>query len=228
MEQLRDIIYNIFNRSLANNPAETAAFFILLTGFFGSLVLINIYRTRKMKRKQIKAMENKWNALCRRFELTVEEADFIEDLSAHMQTPEKKYLLLINPHLFTNCLKHHSKENDTGNMEEAIIRKTGLIPVSEQMKGIITHRRKTIRKHIDIEAEICPIEYVVANRKTRMFDISHGGCMVENTDKRFKPGDDLKLSFTLEAKTYRDIPAEVVRVSSVNKILHLKFITVNS
>ena len=224
MEQLRDIFYNIFNRSLSNNPAETAAFFILLTGFFGSLVLINIYRTRKIKRKQIKSMENKWNVLCRRFELTNDEADFIEDLSSHMQTPEKKYLLLVNPHLFTNCLKHYSGELDAGNMEEAIIRKTGLIPVSEQMKGIVTHRRKNYRKHIDIEAEICPIEYVVANRKTRMFDISHGGCMVENTDKRFKPGDDLKLSFTLEKKTYRDVPAEVVRVSSANKILHLKFI----
>ena len=224
MEQLREILYNIFNRSLANNPAETVTFFIFIIGFFGGLVLINIYRTRKIKRKQLKAMENKWNVLCRRFELTNEEAHFIEDLSAHLQAPEKKYLLLINPHLFTNCLKHYSKEHDTDNMEELIIRKTGLVPVSEQMKGIVTHRRKNIRKHIDIEAEICPIEYVVANRKTRMFDISHGGCMVENTDKRFKPGDDLKLSFTLEKKTYRDVPAEVVRVSSANKILHLKFI----
>ena len=228
MEQLRDIFYSIFNRSLANNPAETAAFFILLTGFFGSLVLINIYHTRKIKRKQIKAMENKWNVLCRRFELTDEEADFIKDLSAHMQIPEKKYLLLVNPHLFTNCLKHYSGKLDPGSMEEAIIRKTGLVPVSEQMKGIVSHRRKNSRKHIDIEAEICPIEYVVANRKTRMFDISPGGCMVENTDKRFKPGDDLKLSFTLEKKTYRDIPAEVIRVSSANTILHLKFITVSS
>ncbi len=228
MEQLRDIIYNIFNRSLASNPAETAAFFILLIGFFGGLVLINVYRTRKIKRKQFKAMKTKWNVLCKRFDLTDKEADFIEDLSAHMQTPEKKYLLLVNPHLFTNCLKHYSGKLDTGNMEEAIIRKTGLVPVSEQMKGIVSHRRKNSRKHIDIEAEICPIEYVVANRRTRMFDISNEGCMVENTDKRFKPGDDLKLSFTLQEKTYRDIPAEVVRVSSANKILHLKFITVNS
>lgn len=139
MEQLREIIYNIFNRSLANNPAETAAFFILIISFFG-----------------------------------------------------------------------------------------GLVPVSEQMKGIVTHRRKNIRKHLDIEAEICPIEYIVANRKARMFDISPGGCMIENTDKRFKPGDDLKLSFTLQKKIYRDIPAEVVRVGSANTILHLKFITVNS
>lgn len=219
MEQLRDILYNIFNKSLANNPAETAAFFILIAGFFGGLALISIYRTRKIKGKQIKAMENKWDVLCKRFKLSHEEADFVEDLSAHMQSPEKKYLLLINPHLFTNCLKHYAGDYDAGYMEEAIIRKTGLVPVSEQMKGIVTHRRMNSRRHIDIEAEICPIEYVVANRKTRMFDISHGGCMVENTDKRFKPGNDLKISFTLLEKTYRDIPVEVVRVSSMNKIL---------
>ncbi len=224
MEQFRDIIYKIFNRSLANNPAETAAFFIFIIGFFGSLVLINIYRTRKAKKKQNKAMENKWNTLCRRFELTEEEADFIEELSTHMQNPIKKYLLLINPHLFTNCLKHYSGEQSAGRMEEAIIRKTGLIPVSEQMKGIVTHRRKNSRQYIDIEAEICPIEYVVSNRKTHMLDISQGGCKVKNTDNRFKSGDDLKLSFTLQEKTYRDIPAEVVRVGSANKILHLKFI----
>ena len=215
----------LFRRDIGASTLEIIVFLIVVFGFFGLLVLAYHLRQRKERKRLQKIREDKWHSLCTKYDLSPEETEFLERLASHLHIPEKKYLLIADPNTFNHALREYSgKERPEAALVKSILKKTGM----QQKEGVLTdisvQRRRSARIEVDITAYIAPAtEERNADMAVRMFDISRGGCRLENPDRKFSPGDDVKITFTYNAKKYTNIPAAVVKTSSGRKVLHLSF-----
>ena len=228
MEQFVKIVRQIFLQSVSSNPAETVAFFFFIVLFVGGLFGLNARRKKREKEHLRKSLDEKWEHLCKKYELTEEEIEFLLKLAQYLKAPEKKYLLLVNIHVFNSCLHWYTLEHGTEEqISRTILFKTDMRPISghmkDHLKGIAVQRREKVRKKVDILARVAHVDHREHEYKARIHDIGSGGASIENPDKLFHTGNDLKISFTLHDKEYHDIPAEVVRVSSSGRMIHVSF-----
>lgn len=224
MEKVQDIIRMLFIRDLETSPLETAIFFIVVIGFFAFLAVAGVMWKRKEQKRTANFLSDKWNSLCRIYELDDDEITLLEEISAYLKNPEKKYLLLVNYQAFHDSLQAYSREHSVDRqLLESITTKTKLGKTEALMAELPMQRRKSTRKTVKITGHVAPIEHSDAHIEARIFDLSRGGCKMENPNKRFFQGDDIKISFKLGEKDYRNIPAEVVRTSSFGKVLHASF-----
>ena len=223
-ELLRKIYHQIFYRSLGTSPLELVIFFTLLVLFVLWLVIANRRRISNERQRLSEVYEKKWQIYCRKYEITHDEAHLLEELSKYLDTPEQKYVLLVNNHLFDSCLRHHLRKGGGGEeLARNILLKAGLKPVSEELKGITFMRRSKKRKKVDIQATLTGLIPGSSGVSARMYDLSSRGAAVENPEGGFNAGDDVRLSFSYGELTYTNITAEVLRVSDEGQRLHLLF-----
>ena len=224
MEKVQDILDILFTRDLATSPVETAIFLTVVFGFFLFLIVASIVRKKTEQRRTANFLRNKWDSLCRIYNLNEQERTFLEDVAAYLDNSDKKYLLLANYQAFHDALQAYSYENKIDKeLLESITTKTKMGQTERLITELPLQRRKDKRRAVQITAFVAPIEHTTAHLPTRMYDISRGGCRLDNPDKRFMTGDDIKVTFTLKDKKFKDIPAEVVRTSSFGKVLHVAF-----
>ncbi|MCF7913859.1 MAG: PilZ domain-containing protein [Spirochaetaceae bacterium] len=224
MEQVQEIIRMLFTRDLKTSPLETAIFLIVVLGFFAFLAVTGVIRRRKEQKRIRNFLNDKWDSLCRIYQLNADEIALLEDISAYLKNPEKKYLLLVNYQAFHDSLHAYSREHTLDKqLLESITAKTKMGKTEALMEELPVQRRKSTRKAVQVTGYVAPIEHSDAHIEARIYDLSRGGCKMENPNKRFFQGDDIKISFKLGEKEYRNIPAEVVRTSSFGKVLHVSF-----
>ena len=224
MEQVQEIIKMLFTRDLQTSPLETALFLIVVFGFFAFLAAAGVVRRRKEQKRVRNFLSDKWDSLCRIYHLDDDETALLEEISAYLKNPEKKYLLLANYQAFHDSLQAYSREHTVDKqLLESIAAKTKMGKTEALMEELPVQRRKSTRKAVQLTGYVAPIEHSDAHIEARIFDLSRGGCKMENPNKRFFQGDDIKVSFKLGKKDYRNIPAEVVRTSSFGKVMHLSF-----
>lgn len=224
MEKIVEIIRELFTRDLSTSPLETTIFLSVVFGFFALLIIANIARRKKERRLYLRRIEDKWDDLCEKHELTDEEKDYLEQVAQYLNNPEKKYLLLSNYTVLKNTVEAFNGENDAQQaIYDTLLEKTGLEEKQLMDRKIPLQRRKNVRRQVDIDAKLAPIEHTTAHIEAKMLDLSSGGCKIENPGGRFKIGDDLKITFTFKGKTYRDIPCEVVRTGAGQRSLHISF-----
>src|SRR6056297_3732197 len=224
MKQVQEIIKMLFTRDLQTSPLETALFLSVVFGFFAFLAAAGVGRRRKEQKRVRNFLSDKWDSLCRIYHLDDDETALLEEISAYLKNPEKKYLLLANYQAFHDSLQAYSQEHTVDKqLLESIAAKTKMGKTEALMAELPVQRRKSTRKAVQITGYVAPIEHSDAHIEARIFDLSRGGCKMENPNKRFFQGDDIKISFKLGEKDYRNIPAEVVRTSSFGKILHASF-----
>ncbi|MDZ7793543.1 MAG: PilZ domain-containing protein [Spirochaetia bacterium] len=224
MEQVQEIIKMLFTRDLQTSPLETALFLVVVFGFFVFLAVAGVMRRRKERKRTRNFLNNKWDSLCRIYQLNNDEITLLEGISSYLKNPEKKYLLLVNYQAFHDSLQAYSREHTVDKqLLESITAKTKMGKTEALMAELPVQRRKSTRRAVQITGYVAPIEHSDAHIEARIFDLSRGGCKMENPDKRFFQGDDIKISFKFGEKDYRNIPAEVVRTSSFGKVLHASF-----
>jgi hypothetical protein len=73
-------------------------FFILLI-----IIISKIFKYKEKKELKI-VLDKKYNKLLAQFSIDLKEKEIIERLSKFLRTPEKKYLLLLNPNIFHSTL----------------------------------------------------------------------------------------------------------------------------
>ena len=224
MEKTFDFIKELFSRDLSTSPLETAIFLFVIFGFFGLLIIANIMRRRKEKKRLSRLHLEKWNQLCEKYNLTEQEIALLEKAAQFLNSPEKKYLLLSDYQVFKNAMHEYAEKGvlDT-TLIDSILKKTNMKAPVQKVPSFEVQRRKSKRRKVNITAKIAPIEHTTAHIDVKMFNLSSGGCKVENPDQRFTVGDDLKVSFRLNEKEYKDIPAEVVRTGPGSKTLNVSF-----
>lgn len=81
------------------------------------------------------------------------------------------------------------------------------------------HRRRQMRLPVELK-----VGNVVATSRT--LDISIGGAAVRNPRKQLSPGQSIRISFDFSDTERITIPATVVRTSKGNRLLHLRFTSV--
>jgi hypothetical protein len=219
-----ETVQNLFRRDLTASTVEIVLFLVIVFGFFGLLAIIYHVRQRKEHKRLARVREEKWNRLCRKYNLAQKEIDFLELLADSLEMPDKKYLLIADRNTFHHALEEYSKEErPEADLVQSIIDKTGMKKAESFITEVPLQRRGSKRVKVDTPALIAAIEEETAQTETRMHDLSRGGCRMENPGGRFSAGDDVKISFGYRNKKYRDIPAAVVRTSSNNGVLHLSF-----
>lgn len=224
MEQATEILKELFTRDLRTSPLETAIFLFVVFGFFGALVAANIIKRKKERAQYLARLEQKWESLCEKLKLDKEEISFLSELAAYLRFPEKRYLLLLDYNVFHNSLEAYSQDHSVDQaMLKRVAVKLQLTPSERVSTQIPVQRRKSVRKAVNIKAMLAPIEQSTAHIPAQMMDLSAGGCKIENPDRRFNAGDDLKITFSYNGKEYKNIPCEVVRTGAGSRSLHLSF-----
>ncbi len=222
-EFIRRIWHQIFSRSLGTNSLETGIFLVLPVLFVAWLVLANRRRIKREQESIKTAWEQKWQSFLQKYEISKDEARLLEKMAAYLEHPEQKYILLVNNHLFDSCLRHYLKNGGTGEeLARTILLKAGLAPVSEELKGITFMRRSTPRKRVDLSAAVSGTGAGREGKQARIFDLSSTGASLDNPDKMFSEGNDLKLEFAYGEHTY-SITAEVIRLTDNGTKLHVHF-----
>ncbi len=224
MEITFEILKDLFSRDLSTSTLETVIFLAVIFGFFGILVIANGMRRRKEKKRLVRLHREKWEELCGTYNLTEEEVSLLEEAAQYLKTPQKKYLLLTDYQVFRNAMTERADQGSADTeLAESIFRKTGMTEHVQKTPPVQIQRRRSARRTVNISAKLAPIEHRTAHIEARMFNLSAGGCKIENPDRRFKAGDDVKVSFKLQNKEYRDIPSEVVRTGAGARTLHISF-----
>jgi hypothetical protein len=224
MERFAETLRSLFTRDLETSPLETALFLLIIFGFFGLLALFYRRQKRQEQERVDRALEEKWERLCRTYGISDEERAFLEELARHLQNPKKKYLLLAHGDVFHNALREYSVNNrPNAETVESIVKKTGIVERPELLSPLPVQRRKYGRKKVNITVKISPVERETPPKSATMLNISRGGCMTTNPGLHFTPGEDLRLSLTIQGKRYTGIPAEAVRTSAGGKRLHIAF-----
>ncbi len=222
-------ITNLFRSDLSTTPLETALFLGIIFGFFIILIVTYKARQKRERTRLSRIREEKWHHLCMKYNISDEEVALLEDMSKHLQMPEKKYLLIADHKTFHHALRLYSEETrPEARIVQSIIKKTKMKREEQEISDLPVQRRRSVRLKVDISALISSVEDESADIPVRMHDLSRGGCRLENPEGRFRPGDDVKVSFEYMSKRYKDIPATVVRTSSNRSILHLSFGHVNT
>lgn len=211
-------------RSMSASGLEIAVFFSLLALFVLALVFANRRRRRRERRQLLEAWRKKWEHYTRRYGISEHEAALLEAMAAYLDEPEKKYVLLVDRHLFNMALRKYTA---TQSADEELIRsvmsKAGLKPVSEEMRGIAFSRRRGKRISVDIPVKITPPDRRDETLESRLRDLSPRGASADNPEGRFRTGDELLLSFVFRGRSYSGVAAEVVRLSNGRDRLHLNF-----
>lgn len=231
MEAFWKTIEELFTKDLSTSPLETALFLFAIFGFFIALYIIYKIHQKKEQKRLLKVRENKWHELIHTYNLTENEVAFLDKLAMTLRLPDKKYLLIADHNTFHHALKEYGKhERADAGLVKSIIKKTNMQQAKEIITEIPTQRRRSKRIKVDITASLSAAGNTASThgkntstQNARMFDLSRGGCRVENPEMGYKPGDDVKMSFQYKEKIYRDIPAAVVKTSSGKKVLHLSF-----
>ena len=224
MKFLEQIWKAIIQRSLSSGPLEVTVFLLLILLFIVFLTAVN--KRRRMKEQKVlrKAYEIKWKRYLKRFDISQEEAEFLTQLARYLAYPEKRYVLLVDSHVFNACLRKYLQHEDSrDDLVRSILYKAGLKPISEELRAIAFSRRKLSRRKVNIEATVAPIGVGGKGMAVMLYDLSSKGASTDNPERRFSEGDDLTVSFTFQDRRYRNIGAEVVRVSRMGERLHLKF-----
>jgi len=224
MERTFEILKELFSRDLRTSPLETGIFLAVVFGFFGILVIANLMKRRKEKKHLERLHREKWDELCEKYNLTEQEISLLEEAAQYLKTPAKKYLLITDYQIFQNAMTELTDQAapDT-KLVSSILRKSGMTEHVQKTPPVQIQRRRSARRAVNISAKLAPIEHRTAHIEVRMFNLSAGGCKIENPDRRFKAGDDVKVSFKLQNKEYRDIPSEVVRTGAGARTLHISF-----
>ncbi len=219
-----ETVERIFSHDLETTPVETAIFLFVIIGFFGLLVFFHRLQKKREQESIVRALEEKWERLCHTYNISGAERDFLEELAQYLEKPEKKYLLLAHGDVFHNTLREYSTQRrPDAEMIESIVKKTGIVKRADLFSPLPLQRRKHARKKVNVTVKLAPVEEESPPKSATMLNISRGGCMTTNPDFRFSPGDDLRLSFTIQGKRYTGIPGEVLRTSGGNKRLHIAF-----
>ena len=100
--------YREFLNSVSNGLAGSS-FQIMLASislFFFIFIIILISKIHKYKeKKKLKLiLDKKYNNLIKQYSINPDEKEIIERLSKFLRSPEKKYLLLLNPNIFHSTL----------------------------------------------------------------------------------------------------------------------------
>ena len=224
MNAFWETVQELFSYDLSASGIEIALFIMIIFGFFGFLVIVHQIRQKKEHKRLARVREEKWDQLCRKYDLSQQEIAFLEELAETLEIPEKRYLLIADRNTFHHALKEYSKDKrPDAELLRSFVDKTNMKKVESFMTEVPLQRRSSKRIKVDTPAWIAPIEEEAAHTETRMHDLSRGGCRTENPGGRFSVGDDVKITFGYKNKKYRDIPAAVVRTSSNGKVLHLSF-----
>jgi hypothetical protein len=219
-----ETLERLFTRDLQASTLEVIIFLLIIFGFFGLLVLLSRVQRRKEEEQIRRALEEKWERLCSKYGISDEERAFLEELARYLERPDKKYLLLAHGDVFHNALREYSAERrPDAELVKSIVNKTGIVERPGLLSPLPLQRRKHKRKKVRVTVKIAPIEEESPPKSATMLDISRGGCMTTNPDLFFQPGDDLRLSFTIQGKRYQGISGEVVRSSAGNRRLHIAF-----
>jgi len=89
-----------------------------------------------------------------------------------------------------------------------------------EIKGF-AQQRKYFRKDLNREVKVRLGGTSGPYTKTRLIDLSGGGCSIENPDGEFKRGDDVEVY--IETEEPIKVIGEVIRTSENRRILHLSF-----
>jgi hypothetical protein len=214
----------IIQRSLNSGTVEVVIFLVLILLFVAFLMVSNKRRKIREREMLLRAYETKWKLYTEKFDITPEEAEFLTELARYLDTPEKRYSLLVDSHVFNACLrKYLQHEGGRDDLVRSVMYKAGLKPISEEVRAVSLTRRKLPRRKVDTEALLTPVGGENEGLTARMHDLSSHGASTDNPGTQFSEGDDLSVSFSYQGRRYRNIGAEVVRVSRKGERLHLKF-----
>src|SRR6056297_3448249 len=160
MEQVQEIIRMLFTRDLKTSPLETAIFLIVVFGFFAFLAVAGVMRRRKEQKRTSNFLNDKWDSLCRIYQLNDDEIALLEDMSSYLKNPEKKYLLLANYQAFHDSLQAYSREHTVDKqLLESIAAKTKMGKTEALMAELPVQRRKSTRKTVQLIGYVAPIEH---------------------------------------------------------------------
>src|SRR6056297_1838000 len=224
MEKVEDILRVWTSLDVHTSFTDIAIFLGILIGFFVILITAGVLQRKREQRRVSRALTNKWDTLCRIYELTDEEIALLKDISRYLKNPEKKYLLLANYQAFHDSLTAYGRENKIDSqLLDSITSKTKMGQTEKLVSELPPQRRKSRRKPVQLPAYVAAIDHYKAHIHTKMYDLSRGGCKIENPSKHFHQGDDIKISFEFREKNFENIPGEVVRTSSFGRVLHVSF-----
>ena len=186
MEKVEDILRMWTSFDVQTSSADIAIFLGILLGFFLILITAEVLRRRREQRRVSKALTNKWDTLCRIYELTDEEIALLKDISRYLKNPEKKYLLLANYQAFHDSLAAYGRENkiDT-QLLDSITSKTKMGQTEKLVSEMPPQRRRSRRKPVHSPAYVAAIDHYKARIQTNIYDVSRGGCKIENPRKLF-------------------------------------------
>ncbi|MBN1525246.1 MAG: PilZ domain-containing protein [Spirochaetales bacterium] len=294
--------------SFQKSSSEILLTVVLFVSFIGIISLLFILRRQYEKGKLRTILKDRYAALIVQYSLTIQEQELIEDMSRHLNTPEKKYLLFTNEHVFNNCLfelKKHRNVNKQvldsllvklqfklfeqyhlprtsreflpekhfmlvyGNKQKvkclvdaqtqdsltAVADPDSPLPGIGESVSIYTYnalgiihfpsvvqdkkanvlklahsdslealqRRQYFRKEVQMPIYIHSESSADPPQPSVILDLSAGGMSVENPDKKFKKGDDVKITMHGKNTMGFDLYGEVVRTSKKGETAHIVF-----
>src|SRR6056297_3453212 len=173
MEKVEDILRVWTSLDVHTSFTDIAIFLGILIGFFVILITAGVLQRRREQRRVSRALAEKWNTLCRIYELTDEEISLLRDISRYLKNPEKKYLLLANYQAFHDSLTAYGRENkiDT-QLLDSITSKTKTGQTEKLFFEMPPQRRRNRRKPVQISAYVAPIDHYKAHIQTKMYDMS--------------------------------------------------------
>lgn len=91
-----------------NRPLEEGYIvLIVVAGLLTAFAAIFIIHTLVTKRKRAKEVQRKYERAIQNCGLSPAEIDLLEKLALNLKTPEKKYLLVVNQHVFNMCVREY-------------------------------------------------------------------------------------------------------------------------
>jgi hypothetical protein len=86
-----------------------------------------------------------------------------------------------------------------------------------------SQRRKHYRKAIKLPVYVMLREKLEEPIRSAILDLSGGGASLQNPGMAVQPGDEMVLSFRPAGQRF-DLPAQLVRLSEADKVMHVKFL----
>lgn len=100
-EQILDAI----TEGLNAGPGDVRQFIIVTLAVATVIVIAAILQRRIARRREVAGLEKQFEREIRRLDLTVRQVDILNQLSAVLSDPAKRYLLLVNPNTFRHSAR---------------------------------------------------------------------------------------------------------------------------
>ena len=108
-------LFSIIRKDFVKTDSDIFITILLAVSFFTMLVLSSWLINFINKKRIVDKYRDTYRGKIREMDLTINEIDLINKLSAFLKQPWKKYLLLTNYHTFIKCRNKYNSETDDDN-----------------------------------------------------------------------------------------------------------------